>query len=75
MLPPRRRLPLRTSIQLSEADALVQVDPSTGQRDNLLALLADIEADLSRISDDISHRYFSHTDYGRQLAPQVRPES
>lgn len=68
-------LKLRTNLQLSEADALVQVDESSGRRGALQALLADIETDLSRISDDITHRYFSHTDYGRQLAPQVLPES
>ena len=68
-------LQLRTNIQLSEADRLVKYDKATGSRDSLIKLLDDIEQGLARISDDISHRYFSHTDIGRQLAPHLLPET
>ena len=68
-------LKLRTSIQLAEADKLVRVDRESGQRRSLVRMLDEIEGGLARISDDISHRYFSHTDFGRQLAPHLLPES
>ncbi len=59
-----------TSLRLSDVNKLCKADPKTSQRQNLLALLADIESSLFSVSEDISHRYFSHTDHGRQLAPQ-----
>nr|AHG53047.1 COG2308 Uncharacterized conserved protein [uncultured bacterium B3TF_MPn1] len=66
----KKLLELCTFIQMSEPDKLAMVDEHSGQRIGLIELLNKVEKGLFQVSDDITHRYFSHTDYGRQLAPQ-----
>lgn len=68
-------LKLRTTVQLSEPEKLAEVDKKGTSRPHLEALLDDIDVSLRQISDGLTHRYFSHTDYGRQLTPQVSIES
>jgi len=62
-----------TTLRLSDVNELCELDEG-GQRPRLQALLRDIEAGLLSVSEDITHRYFAHTDYGRQLAPQLMVE-
>lgn len=68
-------LKLRTVVQLSEPVKLARVDKKTGQRIALVKLLDEVDKLLMQLSDKLTHRYFSHTDFGRQLAPQMNPES
>lgn len=67
-------LHVRTVLQLAEPDKLVACDETDNTRPALLALLNEVESALLSVSVEISHRYFSHTDYGRQLAPQLMGE-
>jgi uncharacterized circularly permuted ATP-grasp superfamily protein/uncharacterized alpha-E superfamily protein len=68
-------LKLRTVVQLSEPVKLARVDKKTGQRLALVKLLDEVDKLLKQLSDKLTHRYFSHTDFGRQLAPQFSSES
>ncbi len=60
-----------TTLRLADIHTLCRVDEKTGRRTHLLNLLSEIESRLLSVSEDITHRYFAHTDYGRQLAPQM----
>ena len=56
----------QVAVRLTDVEALCEPDES-GSRDRLEALLVELESDLRRLSDEITHHYLTHTGPARQL--------
>ncbi len=59
-------LAAQTTIRLSDVEALCEIDPE-GNRERLEAFLVQLEEQLRRLSDQITHHYLIHSSPSRQL--------
>ena len=56
----------QVAVRLTDVEALCEPD-STGNRNRLESLLVELEDQLRRLSDELSHHYLTHTGPARQL--------
>ena len=59
-------LAAQAAIRLTDVEALCVVD-HYGERDRLEVLLVQLEDQLRKLSDEITHHYLTHTGPARQL--------
>jgi len=62
-------LQVSTEIKLAEVEKLARVTDETATRTHLAKLLDNVERRISKVSAQLTQKYFSHTESARQLAP------
>jgi len=67
----RTALSMLARLRLSERDALYPIDPETGRRDALDALLQAVQDSLPTLSDQLARTYFSHAERNRTEATRT----